>query len=204
MRLRLTSASPYSRKVRVTAHELGIGDRLEPVVTTLRVPDTAFWEQNPLGRVPVLETDDGHVYADSHVICEYLDASYGGHRLLPASGQQRWHALSLAAMASGIVEAAVAIRRERQRPPEQVDAVVLDHEGGKVARGLARIEREIARPMLDGERPFEHAAIASACTIGWLEFRLGTDFAFAGREDLRHWWLACVAPRESMRSTQPQ
>jgi len=203
MRLRLTSASPFARKVRVTAHELGIAHQIELVTTTLRVPDPAFWEHNPLGRVPVLETGDGEALSDSYVICEYLCATHGGQHLLAPDGPARWRAMSLASMAGGMVEAGMAVRRERARAPQEADAAALAYESAKLARAFARIERDIARPMLEGSRPFEHAAIACACTLGWLELRLGAEFTFGGRADLHRWWLECVSPRESMQASVP-
>src|ERR1700704_1662463 len=98
MKLRFSSHSPYVRKVRVVAHELGISDRMMLVPTALRINDPDFWHDNPLGKIPVLTTDDGLSYADSVVICEYLDASFGAHRLLPADGARRWRALTTVAL----------------------------------------------------------------------------------------------------------
>lgn len=203
MRLRFTPASPFSRKVRVTAHELGIADRVELVPTALRAEDPAFEAQNPLSRVPVLEAADGEAYVDSHVICEYLDTTFGGSRLLPAQGPERWRALSLAAIAGGVVEAAMMVRRERQRPPSQADAALAAHEQGKVRRSLDRLQRDIAMPCLAGSRGFDHAAIAAACTLGWLEFRFDTAFVFERRPLLQRWWLEQVQPRASMQATLP-
>lgn len=204
MRLRVTSASPFSRKVRVTVLELGLQARVEIVPTTLRTRYEAFWDENPLARVPVLVTDDGEAFADSHVICEYLDAVHGGHRLLPAQGMDRWRSLALAAMAGGMVEAAMMVRRERQRPPELADPTVISYEQDKVWRGLDRLQRDIASPMLAESRGFDHAGIAAACTVGWLAFRLGEAFTFDGRPELQRWWRELVSPRQSMQATEPR
>jgi len=204
MLLRVTPVSPFSRKVRVTALELGLQERVQVVPTTLRAPDESFWAQNPLARVPVLETDDGEAIADSHVICEYLDAVHGAHRLLPAQGPERWRALSLAAMAGGMVEAAMMVRREHQRPPEQADPAVIAYEQDKVWRGLDRLQRDVARPMLSEASGFGHAAIAAACTVGWLAFRLGHGFTFDGRPELLAWWNELIEPRHSMQATAPR
>ncbi|TFY98629.1 glutathione S-transferase family protein [Ramlibacter rhizophilus] len=203
MRLRLTSASPFARKVRVTAHELGIADRIELVPTVLRPADADFLAQNPLGRVPVLETADGEVYVDSHVICEWLDATFGGHRLLPQTGPDRWRALSLAAIAGGVVEAAMHVRRERARPEGQADAALVTHALGQVNRALDRLQHDIAAPALAGARGFDHAAIALACTVGWLIFRFDDKLAFEARPTLHRWWTGHVLPRPSMQATLP-
>ena len=81
MKLWYSPTSPYVRKVLVTAIELGIRDQIELVRTDVWDPATTVGEINPLGRIPALETDDGEALYDSPVICEFLDARYGGHRL---------------------------------------------------------------------------------------------------------------------------
>jgi glutathione S-transferase len=204
MLLRVTPVSPFARKVRVTVLELGLQARVQIFPTTLRTRDEVFWAQNPLARVPVLETDDGEAITDSHVICEYLDAVHGAHRLLPAHGPGRWRALSLAAMTGGMVEAAMMVRRESQRPPEQADPAVIAYEQDKVWRGLDRLQRDVALPMLSEGHGFEHAEIAAACTVGWLAFRLGHGFTFDGRPELLTWWSELVEPRPSMQATAPR
>jgi glutathione S-transferase len=203
LRLRLTMNSPFARKVRVVAHELGIADRLELVPTETRVTDPAFWSENPLGKVPVLVTDDGQAYADSPVICEYLDATYGGHRLLPAQGAARWRALTLAALADGVVEAAILVRRESQRPEAERAGVLIAQEQAKVERGLDRLQQELARDALAAPGRFDLAAISAACALGYLEYRFGTDAIFGTRADLRRWWQEVALPRPSMQSTMP-
>src|SRR4030066_385889 len=48
---------------------------------------------NPLRAIPVLERDDGEVFFDSPMICEYIDSLNDRPRLYPASGEARWQAL---------------------------------------------------------------------------------------------------------------
>ncbi|CAN5544895.1 hypothetical protein BH09MYX1_BH09MYX1_16270 [soil metagenome] len=74
MKLYYTSTSPFVRKVLVTAHELGVADRIE---TTFLRPtptkaDPTLSKDNPLSKIPVLILADGTSLFDSAVICEYL------------------------------------------------------------------------------------------------------------------------------------
>ncbi|XP_077205772.1 glutathione S-transferase omega-1-like [Paroedura picta] len=42
-----------------------------------------FFEKNPLGLVPVLETSKGQLIYESPITCEYLDEAYPGKKLYP-------------------------------------------------------------------------------------------------------------------------
>ncbi len=75
-------------------------------------------ELNPVGRVPILELDDGTRLIESYAIGEWLDeTSPNGVRLLPAGGVARRDALQRLAVASGTAEKAVALVYERNRRP---------------------------------------------------------------------------------------
>ena len=202
MRLRFSVHSPYVRKVRVVAHELGVSHRIEQVPTTLRTQDPAFWSENPLAKIPVLTLEDGASYADSTVICEYLDATFGGHRLLPLRGDARWRALTTIALADGVTDAGMLARQELLRPPELKSAEHFDFQLAKVARGLDRLQETVAEAS-DGESDaFDLPRIATACCLGWLELRFGSEYVFTGRQPLSGWYRR-VCERPSMQTTRP-
>ncbi|MCG6951718.1 MAG: glutathione S-transferase N-terminal domain-containing protein, partial [Betaproteobacteria bacterium] len=87
MKLWYSPPSPFARKVRAAAIELGLAERIELVLTPVVPidPNPALIAQNPLVKLPTLEAEDGTVLYDSRTICEYLDALAGGGRLFPAS-----------------------------------------------------------------------------------------------------------------------
>ena len=66
MKLTFSPASPFARKVRVAASILGLDHaiKIEPADTTDHA-DT-LRSQNPIGKIPVLITDDGALF-DSRV-----------------------------------------------------------------------------------------------------------------------------------------
>ncbi len=199
MRLRYAPLSPFARKVRVTAHELGIADRIELVPTTIRVPDPAFEADNPLAKVPVLITDDGTAIPESTVICEYLDATCGGHRLLPATGDGRWRALTTIALADGICNAAILARMDLLRPEGKRDDEAAQFQLAKVARGLDRFERDVAAAP---DAPFALARIAIACCVAYLLLRFDRERILGPRPALARWYEAAVR-RPSMAATDP-
>ena len=199
MRLLGTPTSPYVRKIRVAAAELGIADRVafEPIILANAPPDLAA--NNPLRKVPTLIADDGMALFDSPVILEYLDAEHGKHKLLAPSGKKRWVALTAAAIADGILEAGGIIRTERAKKEPEQNPATIDKQLLKVNGGLDYLEenqtwRDQASPDL--------GQISVAVAIGWLYFRLA-DLIQPLRWPTLIAWYQEFAKRPSMVSTTP-
>jgi len=201
MQLRYTVNSPFARKVRLVAHELGVAHAMTTIRTALRTDDPAFWADNPVAKVPVLVTDDGLRLADSNVICEYLDTVHGQGRLLPAAGPQRWKDLSLVALADAVVEAGMLARSESARPADQQQAAKIAQEMAKVARGLDALAQAL-EDAVPGQPVFGLRDIAVASALGWLELRFGAALLFAQRPGLARWW-ALAQLRDGMQATRP-
>jgi glutathione S-transferase len=169
MRLIGSLSSPFVRKVRVVMSEKRI--EYEFVVDVPSDPATRVSEFNPLGKVPVLVTDDGMNLFDSPVIVEYLDSISPVARLIPEPARQRIQVRRWEALSDGILDAAVLLVQEGRRPAElQSDAVI--------ARQRAKIDRALAFAALDlGEKTwcsgeaYSLADIALACALGFLDFR---------------------------------
>jgi glutathione S-transferase len=108
MKLLASPTSPYARKLRVIAHELGLA---LPVENTAPMTDpAALLSANPLGKVPALVLDDGSAIIDSPVIAAFLLAAAPGQTLLPLSGHDHWQARTTEALADGVLDAAIILR----------------------------------------------------------------------------------------------
>jgi glutathione S-transferase len=108
MKLLASMTSPYARKLRVLAHELGIA---MPVEDTAPMTDpAALLAVNPLGKVPALVLDDGSAIIDSPVIAAFLIASVPGQVLMAQSGRDHWQARTTEALADGVLDAAIILR----------------------------------------------------------------------------------------------
>jgi glutathione S-transferase len=174
MILRSSPTSPFGRKVALAAAILGLSDRIEVVVADTNDPDDALRRQNPLGKVPTLILEDGRPLYDSAIIVEYLDMVAGGGKSIP-TGPWRFVALTRQALADGIMDAALLqVYEQRFREPEFRSSKWLEHQAGKVARGLAAAEEG---PPAASSR--DVGAIALACALGYLDLR----FAGAWRAD---------------------
>ena len=68
MKCYITNNSPYARKVRIVAMELGLYDEVEWVTLT-REERGDLKNYNPLGKVPVEILNSGDIICDSPVIC---------------------------------------------------------------------------------------------------------------------------------------
>lgn len=201
-KLHYASASPYVRKVMASAIELGLDGRFtlepaaNPTLPTVRNP--AIAADNPLSKVPTLVFADGERLYDSIVICEYLDAVDGQHKLFPASGMARWRALRTNALADGILEAGVSVRLERVRPEDKRWSDWIDGQLFKINGSLDVLESSFT----SWSSGLNIGHIAVSCALQWLEFREIVDNPRKGRERL-YAWHEDFLKRPSMARTKP-
>ncbi|MDB5650360.1 MAG: yibF [Hyphomicrobiales bacterium] len=165
MKLRYSPASPFARKVAIAGRVLGFADRIE-MVDSDGDPGDVVRSRNPLNKVPLLLTDDGIAIFDSRVISEYLDHLAGGNRILPTEPKARFQALTMQALADGIMEASVLVTYEgRWREPAQVSTKWVAHQQKKVDTGVAALEADLPGEGVDV------GTIAVASALGYLDLR---------------------------------
>jgi len=170
MKLRFSPTSPFVRKVRLSAHELGLQDRIELVPTDAWSPETDLATDNPLGKVPTLIFDDGRSLAESGLICEYLDELAGGS-LFPKT-PDRWDIMRRYAVADGMITATVARLIEQFRRPKEVQwQGWVDRQSTNIQRSLKFLEAECPR----FKTPWTIAEIATICGLSYLDFRSPDD-----------------------------
>ena len=196
MKLRTSPASPYGRKVQVVAIETGLIARLELVPTSPKEPDLR--DQNPLGKIPALVTDEGQVLFDSPVICEYLDSLHHGHPLFPPPGNLRWSALRMQALADGVMDAALLRRAELARPETLRSADWDAHHKLAVDKALDALERQ---SVVFAHEP-DIGLVAAGCALGYLDFRFAHEPWREGRPRLAEWYEGW-RQRPSMRESEP-
>jgi glutathione S-transferase len=170
MKLTFSAASPFARKVRIAAIELGLIDKIEFVPTQV-IPAQAndeYMQITPLKKLPVLITDNGDVILDSYVIVEYLDELAGGGKLIPASGPDRWRVKSDHSMLQGMLDSMLLCRYENMvRPKEMKWQGWADDHWNRAWKGLARFNE---KPEVLS-RPLDIVQIALACVLGYADFR---------------------------------
>jgi glutathione S-transferase len=168
MVLRSAPPSPYGRKVKIAAALLGLSDEIKVVTTDTVDPSDPLRRDNPLGKIPTLVLEDGTVIYDSRVILEYLNMRAGGGKIIPKEGMERIRVETLHALADGIMDASLLqIYEARWRDKTMQDAKWLEHQAGKVKRGLEYLEAHL--PNMEAGINVGH--IALACALGYHDLR---------------------------------
>ena len=191
MQLYYAEASPFARKVRILAQEVGLDDRIELIALNPWTDET-LRAVNPLCKVPTLINDEGQAIYDSRVICIYLDRLAGTHRVVGAPT----NALVMEALADGIGDAGVRrVREERRRGGDGHDDVI-ERQNQAIQAALDEAEQTL------DAAGFEIGEIALLCAIAYLNFRLPGDNWLEGRPKLAAWYEA-LRSRPSVAATEP-
>ena len=202
MKLYFTATSPFVRKVLVSAHELGVMDRIETafVRPMPMEPNAELSRTNPLSKIPALILEDGNALFDSPVICEYLESIASPKRIIPTAPGDRFRVLRTQALADGILEAAILVFYEQTQRPKELHWIPwISGQTEKARQGLHALENDV-----DGLRgEIDLGQIAVGAMFGWLDFR-------GVIPDLRTLvpklaaWFDAFRERPSMRATEPQ
>lgn len=202
MRLYHGKLSPFVRKVMVVAHEKNLVGALEIVAAPLTPtePNAQLMRVNPLGKLPALVLDDGTALFDSPVISEYLDTLADAPKLFPADGKERWRSLRLNALADGLLDAAMALRMENTRPPEQQWDKWVGAQSLKVSNALDALSGDVFAP---SKSALTIGEITVGCALGWLDFRMPQLEWRGGRDALADWYES-FSRRPSMVATAPK
>jgi glutathione S-transferase len=171
MKLIFSQSSPFVRKVRIAAIELGLIDKIEfaPIAVAPGQPNDQYMHDvNPLKKIPALILDNGDIILDSYVIAEYLDELAGGGKLIPASGPARWKVKSDHSLLQGMLDSMLLCRYEKAVRPQglQWQAWSDDH-WNRAWQGMARFDKQA--DVLS--RPLDIVQIALVCVLGYADFR---------------------------------
>jgi glutathione S-transferase len=189
-------ASPYSAKVRMAAAYAQIP--LDAAVVDTNARPAELIDNNPLGKIPVLLTEDGAVF-DSRAITQYLNRVSGG-ALFPRNAAKRTEAERLEALADGICDCLLAHVYERRfHPEEKVHQPWLDRQWEKAARALdhlATATPELPKRLTAGD-------IGLRAALAYLDLRFAGQWEhgraklkrWAARFDEKHPELAALLPR---------
>ena len=164
--LRYSKFSPFVRKVLVFASEAGLRDTITLEPADVWAADTDIAKDNPLGKIPALQTPDG-MFTGSFACCDWLDQQHGGDALIPRRGPERWRVMQLHGLADGAMEAAVFIVNETlRRPKEFVWSGSIERQRGKIVGGLEVLEARVSEL-----KPVDLASITTGCLLGYLDLR---------------------------------
>jgi len=182
MRLLHSPTSPYARKVMACAIARGVEGGIELVPTNPHESPAALLAVNPLSRIPVLVLEDGTAIHDSPVICDYLDTVGDAPPLMPAAGAARVRAATMQSVADGILDAAVPRRSQIPLPQDEGRAALDARRKSVVAWAVDALEKAPPEGLSDT------GAIATACALGYLDFRYAGEPWRDGHPRLAAWY----------------
>ena len=182
-KLTFSPASPYVRKVLLSAYRAGIQDELE-LVEAGSENDTLLRGKNPLGKIPVLQKPDGDFLFDSRVIVDHLNKLGGG--LIPENGSERDIILSRSALAEGLTDASLlVVYSERYAGGETPSKLWLDLQLGKIDKTLDFLEIDIIN--WSNPKGFDAANIALVTALDYMSFRNVRDWK-SNRPKISQWF----------------
>ncbi len=198
MKLFYSPNSPYARKCRVAIIEKAVEHRVELVSVMPSDNPPELLEVNPLGTVPALLLSSGRTLCESPVICEYMDNIAGRNILFPNGKNERFEALSLAALADGVMDAAVACVMEGRRPEEKRYPAWIERKEKAIMRTIS----ELAKYDFNEKSTFHIGGINCAVALSYVKFRLPHLDWEKEHESLAS-WLEFINKRHSMLETAP-
>lgn len=169
MKLIGSDASPFARKVRIVLAEKKIDYEFK--TEDPWDEKSGIWGTNPLGQVPVLILEDGTPIFDSRVIVEFLDNASPRGKLIPADNRERIEVRRWEALADGMLDAGVLVRRELARPASQQSPEWTARQLKKMDTGIRMMARDLAENAWCAGNGFTLADIAVGVCLGWLSFR---------------------------------
>ena len=169
MKLIASLTSPYVRKVRIVMAEKKLDYQMQ--VENVWAEDTTIQDFNPLGKVPCLIMDDDGSLFDSRVIVEYLDTLSPVSRLIPSTGREKAAVKCWEALGDGLLDAAVTIVKENQRPEGQRSPEWIERQYNKIHAALKAMDESLGDQTFCMGVNYSLADVAVGCALGYLDFR---------------------------------
>ncbi len=200
MKLYGSETSPYVRKVRVLVQEKAIP--CDFVVEDPWQTSPRLLGMNPIGKVPVLELDNGSTLYDSFLVMEYLDRlGDPSGAMLPADGPPRWQVLRWHALAHAVIDACVVQVLESRRPEDKRMPERAAREQERIVRILDAASADVSGPgPLVGGR-LGLADLMLGVALQYVDFRVPHDWR-SPRPGLAA-WLDDIARRPAFTNTLP-
>jgi len=197
MKLHGTTTSPYVRRVRIVATELGVP--FELVSTVGDEAENALRALTPVWKKPIAEVD-GEVIFDSHVIIEHLLRRHGYGPLRTAGGVSWLREHNLMTAIDGALDSGVQVFQLVREGVNPDSAPYLIKQRERVASIMTWLDGQLRGQWLTEEPRLGLAEIFLITTLEWMVFRKRYELeSHPALEQFR----AAHADRESVRSTYP-
>ena len=196
MKLYVTPTSPYVRVVRMAIEELRMSAQVEVIVVQTRVPECEVNAFVPTGKVPVLETDDGHYFAESRLICQYLDALHTDDPIVDHDPLEVDRAFE--GVVTGFLDGVSVWVRELRRPQAEQSPGVIEQERARAERCVDWLEKNLDAI---GDR-IDYPRLCLGAALFTLEERIADPGWRERAPGLAKWYVA-FSQRPSFQATRP-
>ena len=200
MKLYGDTLSPFVRMCLVTAHEVGLGTKIQREISRVdpTTVNAGLAAVSPVGKVPVLVTDHNHAIYDSRVIIEYLCHVSGNKTLIPDDGVKRFRVLTVAALGQAIAEAGVAWRYETAVRPQGLQwREWIDRHLLRVNAEFDDLEKTWTKDLMD----VTAGSIAVAVALAYVDFRM-PEWQWRRNRPLLMTFYQTFSARPSMQATE--
>lgn len=172
MKLYGSTTSPFVRRVRIVATELGVP--FEWVSITTAEGDAELRRRTPLWKIPTAvftESGTERVLWDSHTIIDYLAAKHGLGPLRPAAAGDPWHERNLVTAIDGALEATINVFYLERDGVKSTASAYLDKQVQRTASVLSWVESQLRGATFFEDARLGMAELALLTTLDWMEFR---------------------------------
>ena len=162
-----TITSPYARRVRVVAEELGLAYEL--IDTATDAGQARLREKSPIWKVPAADID-GLLVFDSHAITELLLERVGSNVLAPwrVDDVEARNALNVV---DGALDALINVFYLRKEGVDADQVPYLKKQQARARAALSWLEGHVYEPYLTSKRQLGLAEIGLGTALGWMRFR---------------------------------
>jgi glutathione S-transferase len=159
--------SPYVRRVRIVADELGLP--VEQIDTTPAEGQAELRKRSPIWKVPAAEID-GQLIFDSHVITEVLLERFGRGKLAPLAVDdiEARNAINVIDGALDALINAFYLGKDGVTPEQ---APYLKKQGERAAASLSWLEQSVHEPFVTSRKQLGLPEIALGTALGWMRLR---------------------------------
>jgi glutathione S-transferase len=167
IRLYGTVTSPYVRRVRIVADELGLPCEL--INTATDEGQAALRARSPIWKVPAAEID-GQLVIDSHAITDVLIERFGRGklRLIAVDDVEARNAMAVIDAVSDSLINSFYLEKEGAKR-EQLPYLGKQH--ARAASAMAWLEQNVHEPFVTSRKEYGLPEIALGTTLDWMRFR---------------------------------
>jgi glutathione S-transferase len=189
-----TITSPYVRRVRIVAHELGLAHEL--IDTSTDAGQAELRRRSPIWKIPAAELD-GELVFDSRVICERLVTQHGAGKL---AGVERLDERNRITVVDGALDSLINCFYLAKDGVDSDAVAYLRKQKERAASAMTWIDAQLRDGWLSTQQSFGLPEIALASAAAWMRFRDTYPI------DRHPGVLACLErceARESFAATRP-